>query len=357
MSLIKVANLEKKAIDPFTLGAGIFKGFQYAKEIGGKLGGILAGTNLHNVEKLTLAPKNTWTQRALLSDSLIALKKGVEGKVLATRKPLGILAFSDPEAHMKLMGVHHINSIANKIPHLNTMFDNNKFNAQRLKNILESSADIKDGLRANVAARTAKTTQNVYLRNRSNGLSEAESLLKAQKFSQKLHSRLSEKTFPTMQNLDIGAKYHEALMANNGYGYQALDRASITANKVMNRPNLLNYSKHLYTTPEKNREGIGKYYARILQYKNGQNIKNLPFGKFMKEGTGEIPKFLTAEQRATQNRTFDKLTEIAKQHNITNQPITTEHIKRVADQLPSIRQDALNKVNNFMVDTKNKIFK
>lgn len=357
MSLIKIANLEKKAIDPLILGAGINKGFQYAKTIGGKLAGVLAGTNLHNVEKLTLAPKNTWTQRALLSDTLIALKQGSKGNVLATRKPLGILAFSDPEAHMKLMGVHHINSMANKIPHLDTMFDNNKFNAQRLKNILESSADIKDGLRANVAARTAKTTQNVYLRNRSNGISEAESLLKAQKFSQKLHSRLSEKTFPAMQNLDMGAKYHEALMGNNGYGYQALDRASVVADKVMSRPSLLNYSKHLYTTPEKNREGIGKYYARLFQYKNGQNINHLPFWKFMKEGTGEIPKFLTAEQRVTQNRTFDKLTNIAKQNNITDQPITSEHIKRVADQLPSIRQDALSKVNNFMVDTKNKIFK
>lgn len=356
MSLIKYAKLEKRAIDPFTVGVGILKGFGYAKEYGGRMAGILAGTNLHNVEKLTLAPKNTWTQRALLSDSLIALKKGSEGKVLATRKPLGMLAFGDPEAHMKLMGVHHMNGIANKVPHLNTMFDGNRFNPQRLKNVLESSADIKDGLRSNVASRTAKSTQAVYLRHRQAGLSEAESMLRSQRFGQKLHSRLSEKTFPAMQNLDMGAKYHEALMQNNGYGYQALERASQTAEKVMDRPGALNYTKHLYTTPEVNREGVGKYYARLLQFKNGQNPNKLGFRQFMKEGTGEVPKMISAEQRVTQNRTFDKLTAMANQHKITDQKITPEHVKQFADQLPSIRQDALNKANGFMAETKKKIF-
>jgi hypothetical protein len=245
MSLIKTSLLEKRAVDPFTIGIGAFKAFQHAKDYGARALSVMAGTNLHNVDKLVLAPKNTWSQRALLADSIIALKRGTEGKVLATRKPMTMLAFGDPETHMKLLGEQHINSIGQQATFGKTLFDKNKFNTQRLKNILESSGDFKDAIRADVGKRTAKTVQNIYTQHRRSGMSEAEALLKSQAFGMKLHARLSEKTFPTMQNLDLAHKYHNMLSTNNGYGYKALEQAAPVAEKVMQRPGLFNYSKHL----------------------------------------------------------------------------------------------------------------
>ena len=331
MSLIKLA------LDPFTAAIGAFAGFNAIKSAGGRIFGMMAGANLHNAHNLMLQPKDSWMQRSVLADSVIALKKAAQNKVLATRKPLGLLAFSDPELHMKLMAANNINTIGRHIPQLDTLFDNNKLNVGRLKNILESSSDLKDSLRAGVGARSTSGAQRVYMRHRQEGMSEAESLLRATQFNQKLHNRLSEKVNPIMSHLDIGKNFHNTLSQNEGYGYKALERASSAAEKSMNRPNLINYSNHLYEDPIKNEQStLGRFIARPLQ--------------------GFVKQAPVVPQASVQNRTLDKLTAIAKKHNITDQPITPEHIKGVADQLPNMRQDLLAQSNSFLGKYKQKIF-
>ena len=357
MSLIKLASIEKTAIEPISLGIGLLKGFQTLKHYGGMAIGAMTGANLHNVDKLALAPKHTWSQRALLTDSLIALKRGTEGKVLATRKPMTMLAFSDSEAHMKLLGEHHINTLGQQIPFGNKLlFDNsNKFNTGRFKKILESSGDFKDGIRADTAKRVVKTTKNVYARHRMAGMSEPEALLRSQIFSQKLSNRLGEKTYPAMQNLDLANKYHKMLSANNGHGYAALEKAAPEAQRVMNRPGLINYSKHMYATPEINRESIGKYIARPMQFFSGQNPQKRGFLSFMRHGTGEALTPIHKVTEKAEGTTLKHLQTMANENKI-DQTIKPEHIANFADKLPSIRQDMLAQTNSFVKRTKNKIF-
>ena len=59
MSLVKLSSLEKKAFDPYTIGVGAFKAFQHVKDYGARAIGMMSGANLHNVDRLVLAPKNT----------------------------------------------------------------------------------------------------------------------------------------------------------------------------------------------------------------------------------------------------------------------------------------------------------
>ena len=129
MQLIKIASIEKRAFDPMSLMHGLMHGTQYlghlagyvphdllqtagnigekflaAKAIAGSALGTAAGSSLLGGEKMLLRAGKSNTQKQLLADSLIAFKRGSEGKVLAGRSPVGMLAWSQPEMHMKRRG-------------------------------------------------------------------------------------------------------------------------------------------------------------------------------------------------------------------------------------------------------------
>ena len=381
MSLLKLASLEKKAFDPMSIMHGLMHGgqalghmagyvphdllqtagnlgekFLQAKTVAGAAVGAMAGTNLLGGEKMLLRASRNGANTSLLADSLIALKRGTEGKVLAGRSPLGMFAWTQPEMHMKMMALHDVNTLGHRVPGSGkVLFDGNRLNKDVLHNTLETAGDAKDALRANVEQRGARSTALQFARYRRQGLGQEEAAIKSGQYGAKLNSRRQERVLPTHKALDASDDYHKLLSANNGAGYDQLDKAGRSAEIAMNRPKFLNYTNMLYKTPEENHNSVGKYVARTTQTIMGQKPEGVSFGKFLKHGYGEVHLPIDNPPKINMGKLRETLQSQMPNVKVPEK-LTPEHAKNTILNLPSMRQDAANTIKNKTTEWSNKIF-
>jgi hypothetical protein len=257
----------KLAFDPLSTGALLAAG-----SAGKRLVGAAVSNQLHDIPHF-ISSKSNWlgkkVQKAALADSIIAAKRGSEGKVWANRKLLPSLFFGEQEG--KAIVSHEANAVAGNIPKLKHLFKGNKLQVSRVKKVLGTARAIDRGaLAGQIAAPT-------YLGYRDYKHEYEKSGNRAKAFR---HGMVGAATGGLIAGgLEIPRRLagkmsglHAHLNKDNGYGYKLLEQASQSAEKSMNRPGILNYSKHFYTTPEKNAKGltgkiVGDNLKRILGQK------------------------------------------------------------------------------------------
>jgi hypothetical protein len=246
----------------------------------------MIGANIHDIGHFTFSKSNKFGrffQKSTLADMTIAAKRATEGKVFANRSPAGLLMYGiEP---MKAMAVNEANLATHALPKIVTqgykvgnikigggMFDGNRLNVDYIKNKLEH-ADKLDrtafGLQVAVPALSMKKEYDNQKLKGEDTKTAIKSSLKSGLTTAALTS--VPIGFVRAVALNPAAKAHRALSRDSGYGYELLRDASREAEKSLNRPSIINYSKHMYKTPEQNAKGIlGKVYGDTLKTAFGQ---------------------------------------------------------------------------------------
>ena len=262
----------KLAIEPISaiVGGG-------AALLGGKalksLAGGLVSHQLHDIPHFISSKSNKlgkFIQRSALADSIVAARKGAEGKVWANRKFLPSAFFQGQEA--KTIGTMETNVLAANIPKIKHFFKGNKLQVNKLKNILGTARVVDRGsLAAQVAIPSytgissfkheydrsgdiKKATRRGLLGAAAGGIASA-----GLEIPRRLAGKMSQ--------------LHKHLSKDNHYGYNLLEEAAQHAEKSMNRIGPLNYSKHFYTTPQENLKALpGRLVGDNLKRLMGQKV-------------------------------------------------------------------------------------
>ena len=235
----------------------------------------LVSGNLHDLQHYLTSKSNKFgkaIQRAAMSDIITSTKMGTEGKVWANRKLLPSLFYSGQEA--KAIATFESNAAARQAPGLKYLFKGNRFQTNRFKNVLRA-ADTVDAaaLAGQVAAPSimgVKSFNNEYKKSHDFGRATRHGLMGAA-----AGGLISAGLEIPRRIAGASAGLHRSLSANQDYGYKILDEAARSAEISMNRPSIINYSKHFYTTPEKN---VKAWTGRLM----GDNLKRLMGQKVMK---------------------------------------------------------------------------
>lgn len=249
----------KLAIDPLTVAAGAL----YA---GKKVMGAAVSNQLHDISHFVTSKSNRFgkaIQKLSLADSIVAAKQGSEGKVWANRKLLPSLFFGEQEG--KSLASVGANVAASGIPKTKHLFKGNKLQVNRLKGVLGTARVIdRTALAGQVAAPTYlgyKGYKNEYDRT-----GDVKSSVKHGLIGAATGGLIAGGLELPRRIAGSASKLHKHLSQDGGYGYKLIEEASKSAEKSMNRPGLLNYSKHFYTTPEKNQRALT---GRLV----GDNVK------------------------------------------------------------------------------------
>lgn len=256
----------KLAFDPLSTGA-LLAGMSAGK----KVINAAVSNQLHDIPHFITSKSNRLgkaIQKATLADSIIAAKRGSEGKVWANRKLLPSVFFGDQEG--KSIAAYETNAVAGNIPKLKHLFKGNKLQVSRVKKVLGTARVVDRGaLAGQIAAPT-------YLGYRDYKHEYEKSGDRAKAFKRGMVGAATGGLIAG--GLEIPRRLagkmsglHSHLNKDNGYGYKLLEQASHSAEKSMNRPSILNYSKHFYATPEENAKGwTGKIVGDNLKRALGQ---------------------------------------------------------------------------------------
>jgi hypothetical protein len=287
----------KLAFDPLTIGAGL----ALAKGIPTAIGAAI-GNQMHDIPHFISSKSNRFgkfIQRSVIADSIIAAKKGTEGKIYANRK-LGPTAFFAGIPGLNLGGapqegksiaVMEANLLGANIPGLKHAFKGNKLKVNRIKGALGFARGIdRSAGAAQIVIPTGmgiKGFNDEYKRSGDFKAASKKGLIGAATggviaAGLEIPRRLAS----------TGSKLHNTLSKDNGYGYKLLEEAAVHAEKSMNRPKLLNYSHHFYATPEENLKGItgkvfGNNWQRLLGQKRAKGydpIKGYDYGETSEAG-------------------------------------------------------------------------
>jgi hypothetical protein len=257
----------KLAFDPVSVGA-ILAGASAGK----KVLGAAIGNQLHDIGHFLTSKSNRVgkaIQKASLADTIIAAKKGSEGKVLANRKLLPSLFFGEQEG--KTLASMGANVAASGIPKSKLLFKGNKLQVGRLKGALHTARVIDRGaLAGQVAAPTYlgyRDFKHEYEHSHDLGKATRRGLAGAA-----VGGLIAGGLEIPRRIAGSASNLHKHLRADNNYGYHLLEGASKAAEKSMNRPKMFNYSNHFYKTPEENAKGwtgkiLGDNFKRALGQK------------------------------------------------------------------------------------------
>lgn len=270
----------KLAFDPLTtaavltgapktaMGAGAAALLYAKKNAGVDVMGSLVSGNLHDLNHYLTSkahPIGKAIQQGALADIIMSTKKGTEGKVWANRRLLPSLLYSRYEA--KGIATFESNAAARQVPFAKHLFKGNKLQVNRLKNVLRGAKAVdKAALAGQIAAPTVmgvSSFNNEYQHSHDKKKALGKGLIGAAE-----GGLISAGLEIPRRIAGASSKLHDSLMKDNGYGYGVLEGASKWAEKSMNRPGFMNYSKHFYTTPEKN---IKATWGRLT----GDNLKRL----------------------------------------------------------------------------------
>lgn len=258
--------------------------------------------NLHDVANLMTSKSNAFgktVQKLVLSDTIIAAKKASEGQVYANRKLLPTLLYATQP--LKALALYETNTAVGKLPKAITksMFDGNKLNVERLKGTLGfANALDRTAFTAQVAVPTLVAGKE-YENQRLQGKSVKESLKSGLKSGLTTAAVVDPLlALPRKAILAPAAEAHKALSKDLGYGYQLLEDSARSAEKSLNRPKFLNYSKAFYTTPEKNLRGISRLPGDTFKKAMGQKLVTRydPKEGYIYEGQRTTPKTKPLDQ-------------------------------------------------------------
>ena len=264
----------------------------------------LVSGNLHDLNHYLTSKSNKFgkaIQRAAMSDIIMSTKRGTEGKVWANRKLLPSLFYSGQEA--KAIATFESNAAARQAPGLKYLFKGNRFQTNRFKNILRT-ADTVDAaaLTGQIVAPTAmgaKSFKNEYDKSHDIGRATRHGLMGAA-----AGGLISAGLEIPRRIAGASAGLHRSLSANKDYGYKILDEAARSAEISMNRPSIINYSKHFYTTPEENVNAwTGKLMGDSLKRVMGQKVMK-PYDPVKGYNYGDEP------ERGLLRRTLDKVDHV-----------------------------------------------
>ena len=252
----------KLAIDPLTLMAG---GYAAAKTIGH----IGVSNQLHDIGHFLSAKSNKVgkaIQKMSLADSIIAAKKGSEGKVWANRRLLPSLFWGEEQG--KTLASVGMNTAAGSIPKLKHLFVGNKLKVNRLKNVLRTAHVVDRGALAGQVAAPSYLGYRGF-KNEYDRTGDVKQATKQGLVGAATGGLISAGLEIPRRIAGSASALHKHLSHEAGYGYKLLEEASHSAEKSMNRPGLLNYSKHFYATPEENFKAptgrlVGDNFKRLM---------------------------------------------------------------------------------------------
>ena len=260
----------KLAFDPISLATGA--GAAYAGKAMGSAVNTAISNQLHDIPNFISSKANKFgkfIQRSTLADTIIAAKKGTEGKVWANRKLLPSLFFGNQEG--KTIAMMEANTVARNTPGLKHLFKGNKLQVNRVKGVLGAARAVDRGaLTAQIAVPTfmgGHAFKNEYDKSGNMKKATRKGLIGA------ATGGLIAGGLEIPRRLAGGASHlHGVLSKNKGYGYKLLEEASHSAEKSMNRPGILNYSKRFYSTPESNLKApTGRIFGNGLRKLMGQS--------------------------------------------------------------------------------------
>jgi hypothetical protein len=287
----------KLAFDPFITGAALVA----AKGIPTYIGAAI-GNQMHDLPHFLTARSNKFgkfIQRSVISDSIIAAKKGTEGKILANRKLMPTAFFSGiPGISLggapqegKSIAVFEANLLGHGVPGLKHMFKGNKLQVDKVKNVLGGMRAVDRSAGALQVATPAfmgvKGFKDEYDRSGDWKKASKRGLMGVATGGiiaggLEIPRRLASK----------GSQLHHILSKDKGYGYNLLEEASKHAAKSMNRPKMFNYSNFFYKTPQENLNAfpgkmIGNSFQRIMGQKRAKgydSIKGYDYGDTNENG-------------------------------------------------------------------------
>lgn len=279
-----------------------------AATVGSTTANAAIGSNAHDIGHFLFSKANRFgkaVQRSAVADAIIAAKKAKDGKVFGNRTigGLGLYMFQP----QKMLAMHEANQLVHHMPNLIKdhviKFDKNKLNVKRLKNVLGASNTINNSAAALQVVAPAGMGVHEYNKARREGKS------KVQAFKEGLGgaasgAAISAALVVPRLALRGASGMHQSLAEHGNYGYRMLDEAAHSAAKSMNRPGILNYSKHVYVTPQQNLKGkagfitdavnkaMGVSKARTVDAVNdyGYNKAKPSLFQRIKDKADEIPK-------------------------------------------------------------------
>ena len=287
----------KLAFDPIVTGAAMVA----AKAIPTYIGAAI-GNQMHDIPHFLTAKSNKfgkWIQRSVISDSIIAAKKGTEGKILANRKLLptaffsgipGIPLGSAPQEG-KSIAIFEANLLGHGVPGLKHMFKGNKLQVNKVKGVLAGMRAVDRSAGALQVATPAfmgvKGFKDEYDRSGDWKKASKRGLMGAGTGALiagglEIPRRLASK----------GSQLHQILSKDTGYGYKLLEEASTHAAKSMNRPKMFNYSNFFYKTPQENLNAlpgraIGNSFQKLMGQKSAKGydpVKGYDYGEINRSG-------------------------------------------------------------------------
>ena len=248
---------------------------------------LMLGANIHDLPHFAFGKSNKFGkffQKATIADAIVAAKNGMDGKVYANRKPLGLALYGlEP---MKAMAMHEANLAGGALPkiigsgykvgkhQIGGMFRGNKLDTELVKKSLTQANRIdRLAFSAQVGLPTIAGGKEYQLQKErgADTKTAVKAGLKAGLTNAAIVAPLI--AIPRSMFLHPAAQIHKTLSKDGNYGYGLLEDAAVAAEKTMNRPTMFNYSKALYTTPERNAKGIlGKVYGDSLKRLFGQKV-------------------------------------------------------------------------------------
>ena len=201
-----------------------------------------------------------------------------DGKVYGNRTLPGLAMYN--LMNQKALAMHETNQIVHAMPGYmkKTLLDfdkNNVLNVKRLKGTLAFAEG------ANNAAFTAQvgipTAMGIhgYVGEKRKGKSTSKAIRHGLNEAAK-GSGISMALVLPRAALSSSASIHNLMKKDQNYGYKLLDEAAHSAAKSMNRPGILNYSKHVYVTPEQNLKGsaafLGNAVHKVMGFRKPQTV-------------------------------------------------------------------------------------
>lgn len=230
---------------------------------------MVIGSNIHDLGHFLFSKGNKLgraMQRSAIADAIIAAKKAREGKVYGNRTIAGLALYNlNPQ---KILAMHETNQLVHNTPKIlqRAFFDfdkKDKLNVSRIREVLRTSSWANDtaatvqitaptGLAAldySKAKKEGKTTQQAIRAGISGGIKGA---------------GITAALYVPRIALKGAAGLHKTLSKDKNYGYKMIEEASSSAAKSMHRPSWLNYSKHVYVTPEQNLHGKASVVGNVV---------------------------------------------------------------------------------------------
>ena len=230
---------------------------------------IVIGSNIHDLGHFLFSKANRLgkaTQRAAISDAIIAAKMAKDGKVWGNRTIPGLAMYN--LMNQKALAMHETNQIVHAMPgfmkdNLLAFDKNNKLNVDRLKKTLNLADGANDAAFALQVAAPATFGVHDYVEAKRRGKSTNKAIRSGLSGAGK-GAAISVGLMLPRAALSGSAGINQLLKKDKNYGYDLMEEAANSASISMNRPSLLNYSKHVYVTPEQNLKGGARHAADLV---------------------------------------------------------------------------------------------